>query len=236
MWTIFNDTKDCNRNEGDSYTAVFSFSACNSSMYSCHGGNCIPMENRCDGRFDCFDKSDEKDCNIIIEDSSYSKTISPPPKEDEDVNDVHISVDILRILKVDEIEEGFEVKFDLYATWIDSRLTYQNLKKNANLNVLDLAGQKSIWTPVIIFGNTKSSDRSKVDEESLIRVLPNENFKFTISNIMGNPENIYYFKGSENILELSRTYRINFICSYNMALFPFDTQTCSLNFMQNKVT
>ena len=165
----------------------------------------------------------------------YSKTISPPPAEDNSMNDVFISVDILRILKVDELDEGFDVKFKLYVTWIDSRLTYQNLKRNANLNVLDLTGQKSIWTPVIIFGNTKASDQTEVDDKSLIRVLPNEKFQFTKSDKNYNHENIYIFQGYENILELSRTYRINFICSYDMALFPFDSQTCSMNFEQNMV-
>ena len=44
------------------------------------------------------------------------------------------------------------------------------------------------------------------------------------------------FKGKENVLELSRPYRVAFVCTYDMALFPFDTQTCSMNFMQNEVT
>ena len=234
QWTIFNDTKNCNRNEGDSYTTTLTFSACNLTEFTCKCGNCIPMDRRCDGKIDCFDKSDEMDCEIILEDVSYNKRISPPAAENMDTNDVHISVDILRILKVDEIEEGFEVKFNLYATWKDPRLTYLNLKRNENLNVLDHDDKKSIWTPVIIFENTKASDRSKIDEESLIRVLPHEKFKYTASDIQ-NHENIYYFKGSENSLELSRTYRINFICSYDMALFPFDTQTCTMNFELNMV-
>ena len=135
---------------------------------------------------------------------------------------------------LDEIGKVFQVKFILYLTWIDSRLTYQNLKKNPNLNVLLLDYQRKIWTPVIIFRNTKYSDRTAIDEYSLVRVLPNEDFSYTNSD-MEIAKNIFFFKGSENILELSRTYTVDFICNYNMALYPFDTQTCSMNFEQDKV-
>ena len=68
----------------------------------------------------------------------------------------------------------------------------------------------------------------------MVRVLPNEEYSYTKSD-MSISKNIFYFKGAENILELSRTYRVDFICNYNMALYPFDTQTCSMNFEQDKV-
>ena len=83
--------------------------------------------------------------------------------------------------------------------------------------------------------NTENFEQSEIDQKSSIRVLPNKNFTYKKS-AKTIPENIYYFDGSENILELSRGYRVDFICSYNMALFPFDTQTCSMNFEQDKVS
>ena len=232
LWTVYNDSKECN--DGESYTSVMTFSACTDDQFTCKEGNCVEMKRRCDGKIDCFDKTDEMECELIMSDNSYSKGISPPPKKNKNVNDIFLSVDIEDILKVDEIGKVFRIKFILYATWIDSRLTYQNLKKNPNLNVLDLDGRKRIWTSVIIFRNTEDSQRSKIDDESLIRVLPNRDFTYKKSDKTIS-ENIYYFHGSENILELSRTYRVDFICSYDMASFPFDSQTCSLNFEQNKV-
>ena len=234
LWTVYNDSKECNINDGEAYTTTLSFSVCNDTQFACQDGNCVPMERRCDGKIDCYDKSDEMECNLIVFESSYSKGISPPPKKYSNASDVFLSVDIKEILKLDEIGKTFRVKFKLYLTWIDSRLIYQNLKKNPNLNVLQLDTQKRIWAPVIIFSNTEESDRSKIDDESLIRVLPNKSFMYKKSD-MANNQNIYYFHGSENILELSRTYRVDFICTYNMALFPFDTQTCSMNFEQDEV-
>ena len=38
------------------------------------------------------------------------------------------------------------------------------------------------------------------------------------------------FKGQQNPLILSRFYNTKFICKYNMAWYPFDTQRCSMIF------
>ncbi len=37
-------------------------------------------------------------------------------------------------------------------------------------------------------------------------------------------ENVYSFDGSENQLTIARTYNIQFLCSYNLKWYPFDTQ------------
>ena len=234
-WTVSNDTKECNTNDGETYETVLTLSACSDSQFTCADGNCVKMEQRCDGRTHCNDESDEMECKIIKLKSSYSAGISPPPEKYRNKSDVFVSVDIEDILELDEIGKVFQVKFILYLTWIDSRLTYQNLKKDPNLNVLLLDDQRKIWTPVIIFRNTKDSDRTAIDDYSVVRVLPNEAYSYTKSD-MSISKNIFYFKGAENILELSRTYRVDFICNYNMALYPFDTQTCSMNFEQDKVS
>ena len=235
VWTIYDDDKECNKNEGNSYKKILTFSACDDTEFTCNDGNCVAMERRCDGKIDCSDKSDEIGCNLIKFDPSYSKDIAPPPMKNSNVSDLFISVDIKKILKVDELGEVFKIKFSLYITWNDPRLTYQNLKKDPNLNVLRLEGQKNIWAPVIIFENTEESDQSKIDEKSLIRVLSNKDFKYKKSD-KSEIRNTYYFQDPEDVLQLSRTYKIDFICSYNMALFPFDTQTCSMNFQLDEVT
>ena len=233
-WTIYNDSKDCYDGDGMEYTTMLTFSSCNDEQFTCENGNCVSMERRCDGKFDCFDKTDEKDCKLIVDDPSYSKGISPPPKKNKQFCEVFISVDILEILKLDEIGKIFEIKFELFITWIDPRLTYKNLKRNPNLNVFQLDGQRSIWTPDIIFSNTKKSEQTDIDKKSMIRVLPDKDFKYTKSLKTEN-KNLYYFPGSENVLELTRIYHVEFLCNYDMALFPFDTQTCSMNFKQSNV-
>ena len=37
-------------------------------------------------------------------------------------------------------------------------------------------------------------------------------------------QNSYEFAGSENPITISRVYSSEFICEYNMAIYPFDTQ------------
>ena len=47
-------------------TVELSLTSCNETSFACDNGICIPMENKCDKNFDCEDKSDERDCNIVI--------------------------------------------------------------------------------------------------------------------------------------------------------------------------
>ena len=41
----------------------------------------------------------------------------------------------------------------------------------------------------------------------------------------------HYFRGSENDLSLYRAYTTSFTCDFDMALYPFDIQTCSFVFV-----
>ena len=41
-------------------------------------------------------------------------------------------------------------------------------------------------------------------------------------------ENTEYFEGAANRLVMDRFYNIQFLCSYQMAWYPFDLQTCQL--------
>ena len=137
------------------------------------------------------------------------------------------------VLNVDEINEEFYISFNLKTQWYDSRLKFNNLKKQEDLNVLTPAQHSSIWTPNLIFHNTKSKKKSSL-KDATIRVLLNNNFTFekadmTVSN------NVYLFKGSENKLEISQVYDIYFICQYNMRRYPFDTQECHVDIVLTAV-
>ena len=43
------------------------------------------------------------------------------------------------------------------------------------------------------------------------------------------------FQGSENSIVLSRVYSIKFYCEYDMAWFPFDVQTCTIQLVMDGV-
>ena len=56
---------------------------------------------------------------------------------------------------------------------------------------------------------------------------------------MGNftvAKNKLVFEGSENPLSVSRFYKTSFICDFDMAWYPFDTQKCSMNFVVDKAS
>ena len=43
--------------------------------YNCNDGGCISIEERCDSKFDCMDRSDESDCKIIDVPTSYLRHV-----------------------------------------------------------------------------------------------------------------------------------------------------------------
>ena len=78
--------------------------------------------------------------------------------------------------------------------------------------------------------NTKATETIVQNEKSLTRVIVNSNFTYELTDVT-SLRNIFIFKGKQNDLELSHVLETYFICRYNMALYPFDTQTCSLDFL-----
>ena len=71
------------------------------------------MSQRCDGVYNCVDKSDENACEIISLDTfSYRK--EQPPSINNKINDevnVTISFEIFKISKFREVEHSFNIRF-----------------------------------------------------------------------------------------------------------------------------
>ena len=227
QWTVYNDSRECNPNY--SYTTKLTLTGCSSKEFTCEDGSCIMMEERCNGKVDCKDKSDEMECNIAVIHNSYNKAISPPPLEGQAKVVVELSLDLEAILMLDELAEMMYVKYALIAHWSDPVLIFHNLKRDGNKNILTDGEKMGIWIPKIIFKNTKATETSIIDKNSIIRVLPGENFTFSQTDVTHH-QNIYIFEGSHTKLEMSRFYETEFLCLYHMEWYPFDTQTCTLDF------
>ena len=157
--------------------------------------------------------------------------ISPPTVKE--LLSIDLSFVMDTVLSVDEIHEEFYISFTMRTQWYDSRLKFNNLKQQEDLNVLTPGQHGKIWTPNLIFFNTKSKKKSSL-QDGTIRVLLNNNYTFeradpSVSN------NVYLFKGSENKLEISQVYDIDFICQYDMRRYPFDTQECHVDMVLTAV-
>ena len=155
-WVIFNESRTCT-SEFEYHTKL-SLTACTDTEFTCDNGLCVDMDERCNGRVNCLDQSDETDCDIIVATSSYKKDMNPPPMAQEDKAKIIVSIELNEFLGIDEIAQSFHLSYELTSRWKDPRLTYHNLKKNENQNVLTKQEQSSIWTPTLILMNTKARE------------------------------------------------------------------------------
>lgn len=210
------------------YTLDVVFSTCLDDEFTCDDGFCINMTKRCDNIQNCpTDVSDEVECKLLTVPSSYRKAYAPTKVGEKDkvikVN-VTVSMDVTNILRLSETQDIFETKLKLHLSWFDNRLTFNNLKLGKK-NTMEKDDQYKIWIPPAFFENTKDSDEIVNDHRSSAYVTRNGSFELVDMNMVYNTE---MFRGDENFITLSRIYRQEFICIYQIAWYPFDTQRCRI--------
>ena len=69
---------------------------------------------------------------------------------------------------------------------------------------------------------------SKYNDKSVITV--NRNGTPTVSSLE-EIQNDHVYKGEENELILSQVYTTKFICIFDLRMYPFDVQKCSMIFI-----
>ena len=100
------------------------------------------------------------------------------------------------------------------------------------MNSLTLDEQMILWIPTIVFWNTKDQLRTINDKTTFSTIIPEGN-----GTIIGKEINkdIETFDGSENTISISRVYSIQFFCEYDMAWYPLDIQTCTIEMVMDGV-
>ena len=160
----------------------------------------------------------------------YLKGKTPPTEKSS--LEVEVNTEVWVILDIEEVAQVIQLQFELSLKWVDSRLQFYNLKDDVNMNSLLFEEKQKLWVPSVIFQNTKDQEKSLNDEETRIVVEKLENGTFNADGLL--PSDIDIFSGEQNLLVISRVYNIEFLCDYQMQWYPFDTQTCYMEFTMQK--
>ena len=224
VWSVPSST--CNK--GQDEERVLLLTSCQEGQYSCDNAECIDIVMRCDGVAQCADLSDEKNCRLVnFDPEKYLKGRTPP--SETPTLPVEVSGQIWTILDIQEVEQLKNIQFELVLKWFDTRLQFYNLKDNATMNFLLYEEKQNIWVPKIIFQNTKSQLTTMNDEKSRLKVLKQQAGAYNTDGLVS--EDIDIYEGSKNPLVMSRVYDIEFMCNFQMQWYPFDSQTCYMEFM-----
>ena len=105
------------------------------------------MDLRCNGREDCTDASDEKQCTILKTFEGYNKILLPIPRENEKSFSLNLSIFISNINAVDEVNGKLEIKMAFIRSWYNPQLSYLNLNRSEAKNLLSDADKKKMWLP-----------------------------------------------------------------------------------------
>ena len=180
---------------------------------------------------------------------SYLNEVPIPPDDGKVLADISLSIDVIRVLELKEVESEMRLQYRITLKWKDPRVTFRNLKEDTYLNTVGNDDAAKIWYPQVVFYNTKDMEETKViiviidyfgeklinftfffkyNDKSVITV--NRNGTPTVSSLE-EIQNDHVYKGEENELILSQVYTTDFICEYNLRNYPFDVQKCSMIFL-----
>ncbi|XP_071516802.1 LOW QUALITY PROTEIN: uncharacterized protein [Panulirus ornatus] len=218
------ETTVCNQVEG---TRKLVLTPCSSESYSCDDATCIPLENRCDLKYDCLDRSDEVNCELISKPEDYKNDLPPrlsSKKEDLRLPVIlHISIETITVYTT---QMTMQMSYEIEMIWFDNRLTFRNLKTNDSLNKVPFTSMMELWSPTVGFINTEGNQHTMVDLETslyLHRLQPPS------GRDSGAPGEVELFPGEENPVTLTRKYSTTFGCDFNLVLYPFDEQHCDMH-------
>ena len=222
-WSIVNDECGQGTQEVD-----VKLSMCTEGEFTCSNGHCVDIARRCDSAQHCDDWSDEVGCKTVTLPDGYLKEFSPIGVN-KDLSilkvDVVTDVTIKKIVDIFEKESSIGFKFNISFTWNEKRVIFENLKDDMMMNKLSAFEKTTLWVPKLVFQNTLNEEKTVVDEESDLLVKKMGGFEFAGTEMVDESR---IYKGHENPLIYKRSYLKTFECQYDMALYPFDTQKCSI--------
>ena len=203
--------------------------------FCCDHGKCINSEGRCDKTFNCDDKTDEKNCEMVqLNNEMYNREQIPPIQYgiNTDIHNTNIeaSATVLEILDINESNSIFSLMFFLSLEWRDVHVTFMFLKNDQEKNRIE---EKTIWFPHIKFSVLQDLDKTAINyQEITVRKTGNA----TLKDGKGILHPIEAYEGSENLLQMMIQYQNAFFCSFaNIGRYPFDEEECEIQFRCSEV-
>ena len=215
---------------------MMTLTGCSKDEFTCSEGSCVTMDKRCDGKEDCQDYSDERACTSIQTFDGYNKFRVPHPIGNQTKLIVNLSIFIDKIINIDENNGYFKIKMRMVRTWYNPHLKFINLKRTAVKNLMSSDDMKIMWVPWSVFHNIEHLNEAKnTGTKEILMIIPSPGFKFTRSD-KTNFQNTRIFEGSENAIYYENEISVNWLCHFNMAWYPFDSQICSLQMFHTEAS
>ena len=146
---------------------------------------------RCDGINDCTDASDEVDCDKIVVPETYLNDVAVPPEKEEHLAKIFLSVEVITIIDLSEVDAIMTLQYRLSFKWMDSRVKYRNLKSYEYLNTLGSTDAAKIWHPKVVFYNTRDMEKTKVFNSAIYfmvhKILHFISFIYSMMKIQPSP-------------------------------------------------
>ena len=207
----------------------FHLSVSQPGQFCCDDGACINSQLVCNNFPDCQDRSDERDCSIILfPDYTYNKDYPPVEFKQGKKQSLKLftNLTVLNIFEINEVDSSFDFYFMILVQWFDKNLNFEFLKDGNQGNSIPERFQSELWMPHIEFDDLTKTIKSYQPELFITKLaapkLDGDTDEINIKEI---------YSGQENPLTIQIKKRIKFSCSFNnIKNFPFGKQVCSMNF------
>ena len=212
------------------------FTTCSDKQFTCGNGKCISMKLRCDQTPNCDDGADEKNCQMLVMNENYNNRIAPfgfdVKTETVIPINISVSVHVIKFLRISEVDLDYTLKFTIIVEWYDKRLIYYNLKESRSTNALSNIDIDKIWIPSVVFTNTQNNEKTKGTPDTEVTVTREGNYTRSGDDVF---DEIDIFQGVDNKLTFEMTYTKTFSCEYQLHMYPFDNQECTVDLMVKKL-